>query len=98
MSAFISPVRASSRVPPMADGRPATIPEKMMIEMPLPTPRSVTCSPSHIRNTVPVTSVTIAVSTKPGPGLMTRALPAIDWPCRALEMPKACMVARPTVP
>jgi hypothetical protein len=29
----------------------------MMIEIPLPKPRSVICSPSHIRNIVPVTSV-----------------------------------------
>ena len=31
------------------------MPAKMMIEMPLPRPRSVICSPSHIRNIVPVT-------------------------------------------
>ena len=46
----------------MAAGSPATMPAKMMIEMPLPTPRSVICSPSHIRNMVPVTSVTTAVN------------------------------------
>ena len=35
-------------------GSPAAIPAKMMIEIPLPKPRSVICSPSHIRNIVPV--------------------------------------------
>ena len=31
------------------------------MEMPLPTPRSVICSPSHIRNSVPVVIVMVAV-------------------------------------
>ena len=44
---------------------------KMIIEMPLPMPRSVICSPSHIRNIVPVTSVIAAVSTNAGPGIST---------------------------
>ena len=43
----------------------------MIIEMPLPMPRSVICSPSHIRNIVPVTSVIAAVITKPVPGIKT---------------------------
>ena len=54
-----------------AEGRPATMPEKMISDMPLPTPRSVICSPSHIRNIVPVTSVTAVVRMKPVPGLST---------------------------
>ena len=37
------------------------MPAKMMSEMPLPMPRSVICSPSHMRNIVPVVSVIIAV-------------------------------------
>ena len=37
------------------------MPAKMMSEMPLPTPRSVICSPSHIRNMVPVASVSMVV-------------------------------------
>ena len=44
---------------------------KMIIEIPLPIPRSVICSPNHIRNIVPVTSVTDAVKTNEGPGLIT---------------------------
>ena len=37
-------------LPPIADGRPATIPAKIIIEIPFPTPRSVICSPSQIKN------------------------------------------------
>jgi hypothetical protein len=48
-------------VPPTAPGSPATIPERMIMEMPLPTPRSVICSPSHMRNMVPVVMVMVAV-------------------------------------
>jgi hypothetical protein len=59
-------------VPPIAAGRPEMMPERMIIEMPLPMPRSVICSPSHIRNIVPVISVSVAGSTKLNvPGLIT---------------------------
>ncbi len=71
---FMPPVLTSSSVPPIADGRPARMLAKMIIEMPLPMPRSVICSPSHIRNIVPVTSVIAAVSTKPVPGIQDDAL------------------------
>ena len=33
------------------------MPAKMISEMPLPMPRSVICSPSHMMNAVPVVSV-----------------------------------------
>ena len=39
-------------------GRLVRIEAKMRIEMPLPMPRLVICSPSHISSTVPVVSVT----------------------------------------
>ena len=68
---LIEPVRTSSNNPPIALGRPAAIPPKMMIEMPLPRPRSVICSPSHIRNIVPVTSVITAVTRNIRPGSST---------------------------
>ena len=64
----IWPLRAASMVPSTALGSPATMPAKMISETPLPMPRSVTCSPSHIRNMVPAVSETTAVSTKPMPG------------------------------
>jgi len=93
-----SPVRASSSVPPTAEGSPATMPAKMISEMPLPMPRSVTCSPSHMRNMVPVTNVTVVVNTKPGPGFGTTGWPPNCWPCRAMATPMAWKVASPTVP
>jgi len=44
----------------------------MIIEMPLPMPRSVICSPSHIRNSVPVVIVIVAGSSQlKSPGLTT---------------------------
>ena len=93
MAEFISPVLTSSSVPPIADGRPETMLARMIIEMPLPIPRSVICSPSHMRNSVPVTSVTMAVKTKLKPGLMTS-----PWFCRATAAPMDWNPARPTVP
>ena len=48
------------------------MPARMIIEMPLPMPRSVICSPSHIRNIVPAVSVITAGTTNDSvPGLMT---------------------------
>ena len=40
----------------IALGRPTTMPAKMISDMPLPMPRSVICSPSHMMNAVPVVS------------------------------------------
>ncbi len=82
----ISPLRTSWAVPATAAGTPATMPARMIIEMPLPTPRSVICSPSHIRNIVPVTSVMQAVIRNDGPGFTTtpgcacsQEAAATDW-------------------
>ena len=47
-----------------APGILATMPAKMIIEMPLPTPRRVIWSPSHMRNIVPVVMVSIAIRAK----------------------------------
>ncbi len=81
-----APVRACSSVWPIAAGRPAAMPAKMMSEMPLPRPRSVICSPSHIRNIVPVTSVIADTmrNVRPGsstsPGCASSAAEiATDW-------------------
>ena len=43
------------------------MPEKMISEMPLPTPRAVICSPSHIRKIVPPVSVMTVVMRKKSP-------------------------------
>ena len=53
-----APVRPSSSSRASACGSSATMPAKMISEMPLPMPRAVICSPSHIRNIVPPTRVT----------------------------------------
>ena len=76
-------------------GSPATMPGEMIIEMPLPMPRSVICSPSHIRNIVPVVIVTVAMNRNCGPGFGTRLLPAF-WIASAA--PKHWNRARTTVP
>ena len=66
-----APWRPSSSVPAIAEGRFATMPAKMMSDEPLPMPREVICSPSHIRNMVPPVSVITAVRMKNGPGSWT---------------------------
>ena len=43
-------------------GMPATMPPKMMTEMPLPMPFSVISSPIHTRNSVPAVIVNSAVN------------------------------------
>ncbi|CFV95710.1 Uncharacterised protein [Bordetella pertussis] len=87
-------VRTRSSSPASAEGKPATIPAKIRIEMPLPSPRSVICSPSHMTNMVPVTSVTTVVKRNNMPGSMTSP----GWDSSATEMPTACTSASTTVP
>ena len=68
MNPCSSPFLAKSIVLPIADGKPATIPAKINIEIPFPIPLSVICSPSQTKNIVPVTRVItpIAKNVKPG--------------------------------
>ena len=56
-------------------GRWATMPAMMMSEMPLPMPRLVICSPSHIRNMVPPISETTAATRNSRPGSITACTP-----------------------
>ena len=49
-------------------GRPTTMPAKISSDMPLPMPRSVICSPSHMMNALPVVRVSMVIRMKPGPG------------------------------
>jgi hypothetical protein len=63
-----APVRPSSSVLAIASGRLATIPEKMISDIPLPMPRCVTCSPSQRRKIVPPVNVTTVVKRKRSPG------------------------------
>ena len=78
-----APWRPSSSMPAMAEGNSATMPDMMMSEMPLPMPRAVICSPSHIRNMVPPVSVIAVEMRKNMPGSAT-APPA---PSSPIEMP-----------
>ena len=66
---LISPSRTNCAVVLIALGRRATIPAMMISEMPLPIPRSVICSPIHIRNIVPAVTVITVITINPGPGL-----------------------------
>ena len=91
---FIEPFVTSAANWPSALGKPAAMPPKIRIEMPLPRPRSVICSPSHIRNIVPATRLTTAVRRKPKPGAMTRP----GEPSSARAMPSDWKRARPSVP
>jgi len=59
------------------------MPDMMIRLVPFPTPRAVICSPSHIRNIVPPTSVMTAENMKNMPGLAT-AGPKVP-----------CMLSRP---
>ena len=43
------------------------MPAKISNDIPLPMPRSVICSPSHITNIVPVVRVSTHISRKPQP-------------------------------
>ena len=58
----------------MAEGKPATIPANIIIDIPFPIPRSVICSPSQTRNIVPVTSVTTDMKIKLSPGSKTNTV------------------------
>ena len=70
-------------MPASAEGSSATMPAMMISEMPLPMPRAVICSPSHIRNMVPPVSVMTVEMRKNQPGSVT-TLPA---PSSPIEMP-----------
>ena len=64
----ISPVDTSLKVFVMATGSLATIPAKMIREIPLPIPRSVICSPSHMMKAVPAVSVMTVMMRNVQPG------------------------------
>ena len=83
----------------MAFGILATMPAKMMSDMPFPMPCSVICSPSHMRNDVPAQSVIMLMSRKPQPGLYTTSSPPAPRICsRPTAMPKPWMRLITTVP
>ena len=65
------PCRPSVKVFINALGISATIPEKIIKDIPLPIPLLVTCSPSHIKNTVPPVRVIVVDNLKKRPGSVT---------------------------
>ena len=69
------------------------MPAKMISEAPLPMPRAVICSPSHIRNMVPPVSVITVETTKNRPGSCTM-LPEL---CSPTAMPQDWNTASTTV-
>ena len=72
-------------------GNPITMPAKIKSEMPLPTPRSVICSPSHITKIVPVVKVRIVVRRNPQVGAPTPLI------CSQCATKVVCKQASPTV-
>ena len=68
-----APVLPSSKVVTNALGISATIPAKIIKEIPLPIPLWVICSPNHIKNIVPATIVETVVILKNNPGLITKS-------------------------
>ncbi len=69
------------------------MPAKMMSEMPLPTPRSLICSPSHMMKAQPVVSVRMVSIRKPQPGEGTSgAPPGVVVFSRKIAMPLDWMV------
>ncbi len=70
------------------------MPAKMIRLVPLPTPRVVICSPSHIRNMVPPVSAAMVVMVK------NSGLASTMWPgaCNSpWAMPNDCTSASTTV-
>jgi len=75
MKICISPVDSRRNVFAIAAGRRQTIPAKMIRDIPLPMPRSVICSPSHMIKAVPAVRVITVISRNPQPGLITIGAP-----------------------
>ena len=74
-----APVLPSSKVDARALGISATIPEKIIREIPFPTPLKVICSPSHIKKVVPATKEIVVMILKDIPGSITK-FPAFSSP------------------
>ena len=74
-----APVLPNSNVDANALGISATMPEKIISDIPLPTPLNVICSPNHIKKVVPATKETTVVNLKVIPGSTTR-FPAFSNP------------------
>ena len=67
-----APVLPNSKVVTRALGISATIPAKIISDIPFPMPLWVICSPSHIKKIVPATIVVTVEILKKIPGLITK--------------------------
>ncbi len=67
----ITPVVNASTVRAMAPGKPSMIEKKISSDAPLPMPRSVICSPSHITKIAPVVRTSDVESRNVTPGFWT---------------------------
>ena len=74
-----APVLPNSKVDANALGISATIPEKIINEIPFPIPLKVICSPNHIKKVVPATNEIVVVTLKDIPGSVTK-FPAFSSP------------------
>ena len=90
-------VRIMSQTRLSAEGMRVTMPAKMTSEMPLPIPRSLICSPSHMMNEVPAARVMIVVIRNIQPGFMTVLAPSAPF-SSAVAIRKPCTTASTTVP
>ena len=68
----MAPVLPISKVEAKALGISATIPEKIIKEIPFPIPLAVICSPNHITRIVPVSKVIVVTNLKYIPASKTR--------------------------
>ncbi len=75
------------------------MPAKMISEMPLPMPRSLICSPSHMMKAQPVVRVRMVSRRNAQPGLGTRAAPpGVVVFSRKSAIPVDWMIDTSTVP
>ena len=89
-----APVLPNSKVVTNALGISATIPAKIIRDIPFPIPLWVICSPNHIKKIVPATIVVTVEILKKIPGFITKF--ADDSSPTAKPYP--CTVANRTVP
>ena len=80
----------------MPAGSPATIPVKMMSDMPLPMPRSVICSPSHMMKAVPVVNVSTHRKRNRSDDMVTMVAP-VELFVSVSAMANDCTIASSTV-
>ena len=59
----------------LAAGNLQTIPAKIINDIPLPMPRSVICSPSHMIKAVPAVRVITVINRNAHPGIKTTGAP-----------------------